>query len=134
MISLNQWVLITSLLATSVFTSVAGADATTTVLEDQGLYVCHPPMEQLLVGRDDLSTSTIFNSAKSWADAALTNISVSVDSVSLSVFGPSGAPIYQNRMGLQRANISRSVDSNTIYRVARYRKFIKSQKRPNLRH
>lgn len=120
MISLSWRIFISGCLLTLLSASVAGTDDITTALEDQGIYVCHPPMEQLLVGRKDISKSALFNSAKAWAEEALTNISTNADSVSFSVFGPSGDPIYQKRLGLLRSNETRTVDSDTIYRVARY--------------
>lgn len=97
---------------------------TVAIASGQGFYPCHPPMEQILVGQQDISLSPIFNNANNWADTFLSNLSaqVHIDALSLSVFGPSGDPIYQNYYGPLKANETEdygSVEADSIYRVAR---------------
>lgn len=98
--------------------------------QSKGIYTCHPPTEQLLVGKSDISQSPVFESASKWADNTLGEIVAmpDIDSLSFTVFGPSGDPVYQNRVGTLRGNESNSlsgdVNQNTLYRVARYENII----------
>lgn len=119
-----MWTGISTIMLLALVSIVTAADTIGSSLEQNGIYVCHPPTEQLLVGLEDVYTSPVFNSVKQWADETLNNLissnTSSVDSISLAVFAPSGDPIYQNQMGQLRSNNTRTVNNDTVYRIARY--------------